>query len=379
MNNPCLLECSVDDQVLRLSEAGRVVATYPVSTAAKGVGQAEESFRTPVGRFRVAEKIGADAEPGTVFSARIPTGRWRPGDPVSGDLILTRIIRLEGLDPQNANTMERCIYIHGTNREDLLGSPASHGCIRMHNADVVELFDRIPEGTPLVVHPPTKRRGKLFFVDCDSTLSEIEGIDELARARGDAVFAEVVNLTEAAMNGEVPLDEVFGRRMELIQPDAAACAVVTQRYLETINPGMRSLIRGLKQRGWLPVIISGGFAPLIEPLACELEINHVEAVPLYLNPDGTYAGYGTRYPTTRNGGKNEVIREWSQAMLPEKMVMMGDGISDLETKGEVDLFIGYGGVVARDKVRSGADIWIEDEWQPDYLIEIIERQPSRLI
>ncbi|MCF7676247.1 MAG: L,D-transpeptidase, partial [Akkermansiaceae bacterium] len=61
-----------------------------------------------------------------------------------------------GLDPDNANTMDRCIYIHGTNREDLFGTPASHGCIRMRNADVIGLFDLVPEGTPMIIHPPAR-------------------------------------------------------------------------------------------------------------------------------------------------------------------------------------------------------------------------------
>ena len=102
----------------------------------------------------------------------------------------------------------------------------------------------------------------------------------------------------------------------------------------------------MKADGWTPIILSGGFAPLIRPLADALGIAHVEAVPLHFHPDGSYAGYGEDYPTTRNGGKPEVIREWKQAMLPEVVVMMGDGISDLEAKPEVDLFIGFGGVVS---------------------------------
>lgn len=372
MNPQFMLEVSVDDQCLVVSDAGRVLATYPVSTAARGVGNVEGSFRTPLGRFRIAEKLGADAAIGTIFKDRIPVGRWQPGDQTSEDLVLTRILRLDGLDPDNANTMARCIYIHGTNREDLIGSPASHGCIRMHHADLVELFDLVPEETPLVIHPPTRPRGRLFFVDCDSTLSAIEGIDELARARGDEVFAEVAGLTDAAMNGEIPLDEVFGRRIGLIRPDAAACETVTSLYLATIMPGMRGLIAGLKERGWQPVIVSGGFAPLIKPLAASLGIDAVEAVPLYLNPDGSYAGYGEDYPTTRNRGKNEVIREWRRAMLPGRVVMMGDGVSDLETKDDVDMFIGYGGVVVRDKVRAGADLWLGREFDCDDVLKSIE-------
>ncbi|QUE53279.1 HAD-IB family phosphatase [Luteolibacter ambystomatis] len=211
----------------------------------------------------------------------------------------------------------------------------------------------------MTITPPSNHRGKLFFFDCDSTLSTIEGIDELARVRGEKVYQDVVALTHAAMNGEIPLTDVFPRRMEIIQPDLETCEAVASLYIETITPGVRELVERLKADGWTLIILSGGFAPLIEPLARELGIDHVEAVPLHLDPEGRYAGYGSDYPTTRNGGKNEIIREWKAALRPNKVVMMGDGVSDLETKPDVDLFIGFGGVVRRPLVMNGSDLWIE--------------------
>jgi len=354
------LQVSIDDQKLRVFDAGNVVREFTISTATKGTGFQAGSFRTPTGRFRIAEKIGEGAEPGTIFVARTPVGVWVPGTlEDDDDLILTRILRLEGLNTENANTFDRFIYLHGTNREDLLGTPASHGCVRLSNPDIIELFNLVEPGTPLEILPPTRMRGKLFFFDCDSTLSSIEGIDELARSKGESVFHDVVALTNAAMNGEIPLDEVFPRRMDIIRPDRKTCEEVARLYIETITPGARELITKLKQDGWTPVILSGGFAPLIQPLARELGIDHVEAVPLAIKEDGTYGGYGIDYPTTRNGGKNEIIREWKAAMLPERVVMMGDGASDLETQPDVNLFVGYGGVIQRPKVKAGADVWIE--------------------
>lgn len=359
MSSDLQLLVSVDEQKLRLFGKEGQLKEYLISTAAKGIGFQEGSFRTPTGLFRIAEKIGDGAESGTIFSARVPVGTWHPGDTSDDDLILTRILRIDGLEPENANTFDRFIYLHGTNREDLLGQPASHGCIRMANQDIIELFDLVETNTPLEIAPPTRPRGKLFFFDCDSTLSSIEGIDELARARGEEVFEAVVSLTNAAMNGEIPLDEVFPRRMEIIQPDRKSCDAVAKLYIETITPGARELIARLKSEGWTPIILSGGFAPLIQPLARELGIEHVEAVPLQLREDGTYGGYGVDYPTTRGGGKNEIIREWKAALLPESVIMMGDGASDLETQPDVNLFVGYGGVVQRPKVKAGAGLWIE--------------------
>jgi phosphoserine phosphatase len=378
MNDPLMLAVSIDDQRLDLVENNQVVASYPVSTATKGVGFVDGSYRTPIGRFRVAEKVGHDEIPGTVFRNREPQGLWLPGNLTNEDLILTRILRLDGLDAANANTLDRNIYIHGTNREDLLGTPASHGCIRMRNAEVLELFRKVPEGTLVVIHPPTRKRGKVIFLDCDSTLSGIEGIDELARARGHVIFEEIVALTNAAMNGEVPLDEVFGRRMEIIRPTQSMADRVAIRYLETVTPGMSELVSGLQARGWLTVILSGGFAPLIEPLARSLGIEHIEAVPLYFDHDGNYAGYGADYPTTRSGGKNVIIREWRQAMLPERVVMIGDGVSDLETKPDVDMFVGFGGVVAREPVRRGADYWLSEMIAESQMLDVIDGGTDRL-
>ncbi len=366
------LEVSIDDQTLKVIEGDQCIRRFDISTATKGMGFTMNSYRTPTGRFRVAEKIGDGEASCTIFKQRVPAGMWQPGAAAEGDLVLSRILRLEGLDAENLNTFERFIYIHGTNHEDKLGQPASQGCIRLRNEEVIELFDMVSEGIELEIQTATKRGVKLFFIDCDSTLSTIEGIDELARGKGGDVFERVVELTNAAMNGEIPIGEVFPRRMEMIRPDRELCDAVAALYVETIVPGAEEMIRELKEAGWLPVILSGGFAPLIQPLAERLGIAHVEAVPLYFHEDGSYKGYGEDYPTTRNLGKNEVIREWKQALLPERVVMMGDGMSDLETKPDVDDFIGFGGVVARPKIEKGSDHWLADMADRSVLKGIIE-------
>lgn len=353
------IEISLDRQELDLFRGDQLIRTYRISSGEKGMGFEEGSFRTPTGRFAIAGKIG-DGEPvHTRFNARVPVGIWNPENGDKGDLILSRILRLDGLDEENANTLERYIYIHGTNREDQIGTPSSHGCIRLANADMIEVFDMIPEGASVTIHPLSIPKAKLLFVDCDSTLSAIEGIDELARLADTATFAEVVTLTDAAMNGDVPLDEVFGKRMEIIKPNKAMAEVVSRLYIENIVPGAQEFIAEAKSKGWIPVILSGGFEPLIRPLADFLGINHVEAVPLFFNEAGAYAGYGTDYATTRNLGKNEIIREWKHATLSARVVMIGDGVSDLETKPDVDAMIGFGAVVAREKVMQGADFRLD--------------------
>jgi phosphoserine phosphatase len=199
---------------------------------------------------------------------------------------------------------------------------------------------------------------KLIIFDCDSTLSAIEGIDELAREKGTTIFNEVVALTNAAMNGKVSLDEVFARRLEIIQPDLATCEKVEQLYIDTIEPTAFETISTLKQRGYTPIILSGGFKRLIEPLAVVLGIERIEAVPLDLDEDGNYVKFDTSYPTTYNGGKPEIIAKLKEEFSPERIIMVGDGVSDLETKPKVDLFIGYGKYTDREKVREGADYFI---------------------
>lgn len=370
------IEVSIDRQELTLIRGGETVGVWPVSTAEKGVGFTEGSFRTPTGRFKIGEMIGDGATPDTIFRGRLPDGTW-DGTADARDLILSRILRLEGLDPENRNSLERFIYIHGTNHEERLGQPASCGCVRMSREDSITLFDMVEPEVEVIIHPPTGRRGKLIFFDCDSTLSSIEGIDELARAAGPEAFARVEALTHAAMNGEIPLDEVFPKRMECIAPDRELCDRVAKQYIDTVTPGAAALIGDLQSAGWTPVILSGGFEPLIRPLAAELGIRHVEAVPLHFDDEGNYSGYGRDYPTTRNGGKPEIIKEWKQALLPEKVVMVGDGISDLESGDACDLFIGFGGVVEREAVKSGSGLWITgfEQLAVDKLEESLHSSP----
>ena len=360
MNPKTRIEISLDRQTLDLFSDGTHVRTFTISSGEKGMGFGEGSFRTPTGRLAISEKIGEGEPVYTRFVARVPVGTWSPGSFTEDDLILSRILRLEGLDSENANTMDRYIYIHGTNQEGQLGQPASHGCIRLGNMDMMSLYDAVDIGTEVCIAPLSKSKSKLLFLDCDSTLSSIEGIDELARFSGPGVFAQVVELTNAAMDGRVPLGDVFGERMKIIRPNREIAEKVSRCYKENIVPGVESMIEKAKGRGWMPVILSGGFAPLIAPLARHLGIRHIEAVPLHFDDSGVYSGYGEDYATTRNMGKNEIIREWREAMLPERVIMIGDGVSDLETKPDVDVMVGFGGVAEREKVKKGADVWLTD-------------------
>jgi L,D-transpeptidase YbiS len=144
------LRVSVSAQRLDLvDDSGRIIRSFPVSTAKKGTGSEPDSHKTPLGWHRVCEKIGDGTAPGTQFVGRKPTGRvWQPTDPVEEkNLVLTRILWLDGEETQNRTSKDRYIYIHGTNREDLIGTPASAGCVCLKNSDVVELYSLVPVGT----------------------------------------------------------------------------------------------------------------------------------------------------------------------------------------------------------------------------------------
>ena len=199
---------------------------------------------------------------------------------------------------------------------------------------------------------------KLICFDCDSTLSAIEGIDELARVRGPEVFARVEEQTREAMDGKIPVEAVFGRRLEVIQPRQADIAAIGRQYIGQIEPTALATVVQLKAVGWTPLIVSGGFRPIIVPLAAHLGITRIEAVDLYFDAAGNYTGYDEKFPTTRSGGKPEIMRALKAELQPSRLVMVGDGVSDLETKPEVDLFVGFGGYVERPKVKAGAPAFI---------------------
>jgi lipoprotein-anchoring transpeptidase ErfK/SrfK len=144
------IHISVRDQLLRLKCDDKILGSYPVSTSRFGVGSEEGSMKTPIGRFRIAEKIGADLPAGTIFQSRVPLDPSGP-PPQNDDHVLSRILWLDGLEAHNSNTRDRFIYIHGTNHEDEIGQPASHGCIRMKNADLIAIFDQVPLDAEVII------------------------------------------------------------------------------------------------------------------------------------------------------------------------------------------------------------------------------------
>lgn len=212
----------------------------------------------------------------------------------------------------------------------------------------------------------------LIFFDCDSTLSTIEGIDELAKLAGKE--DEIAALTNKAMNGELDLKDVYGARLDAIKPTKAQLKAVEERYWETRVPDAAEVINALHYLGKKVFVISGGLAEPVRGFARRLGIHpqNVRAVELEYNE---LSGNWWRYhdssqlaqqkfmdfyegPLTVSSGKPDVVNELT-GNERGKRLFIGDGASDLATQSMVDLFVGFGGVVARDNVREPANVWLE--------------------
>lgn len=196
----------------------------------------------------------------------------------------------------------------------------------------------------------------IICFDCDSTLSKIEGIDELAR-RVD-LGEEMAALTDSAMNGEVPLEAVYDRRLSLIKPDQNAIDWLADLYIDTMVDDVEDVFKTLLKKGKQVHIISGGLRQAILPLAEKLRLSadHVHAVDIFFNQDGSYQRFDSVSPLAKTGGKARVCEALKNGT--SKLVMIGDGQTDLESKQVGALFIGFGGVVERKAVREQADYFV---------------------
>ncbi len=206
---------------------------------------------------------------------------------------------------------------------------------------------------------------RFAFFDVDSTLVTIEGIDVLAG--GDP---EVARLTCASMNGEIPLDQVYARRLEMIRPGREQVEQLAFTYLRSLVDGAKATIAALQKGGVVVHLVTAGVQQAVLPLADELNIprRNVHAVALMFDAVGGYEDFDRRSFLTRPGGKELVVRD-IRARSHGKAAFVGDGVSDLEAKPAVDLFIGFGGVVVRPRVKENADVYITS--LPDVLSHLL--------
>lgn len=195
----------------------------------------------------------------------------------------------------------------------------------------------------------------IICFDCDSTLSKIEGIDELARREG--LGTEMARLTNAAMNGEVKLEAVYGQRLSAIRPNKQSIDWLAEAYIAERVDGVEEVFAQLLALGKTVHIVSGGLRQAILPLARYLGLPEaqVHAVDVYFNKDGSYQHFEENSPLARNGGKAEICR---QLLKPDsKLAMVGDGNTDMEAKQAGAYVVGFGGVVDRAIVRELADVY----------------------
>ena len=192
---------------------------------------------------------------------------------------------------------------------------------------------------------------RTVFFDCDSTLSSIEGIDELGREFRE----QVVPLTDAAMRGEVSLESVYARRLAIIRPSHSDVERVGRLYVRTLVPGAADTVVALQAVGVAVYIISGGLRPAVLHVARALGVPaaRVFAVDVSFHPDGSFAGFEEDSALARRGGKPALIASLGPFARPSMMV--GDGSTDLEARTVVDHFVAFAGVEERANVVAGAD------------------------
>lgn len=199
-------------------------------------------------------------------------------------------------------------------------------------------------------------RFRTVIFDCDSTLAALEGIEELAAGHRE----QVRRLTELAMEGTLRLEEVYARRLELARPSRTAVERLGERYVERLVPGAERVVRELQDAGVEVWILSAGLAPAVRRLARHLGIpeHQVAAVEVSFDPRGAYAGFDVTSPLTRSGGKRTWI-ETARSRLPSPIMLVGDGITDLEARPAVDLFVAFAGVARRPLVVAQADVVLD--------------------
>ncbi len=211
---------------------------------------------------------------------------------------------------------------------------------------------RVPAGDAAGPERPSPPFGVIVF-DCDSTLSSIEGIEELKAGLEPVAIHAIAALTARAMDGEVPLEEVYGERLGIIRPTESDVEAVGRLYRATVLPGVEDTVHALRYLGKEVAVISGGLAPPVRALASYLGVpsDRVWAVGIEFGPDGQYAGFDDGSPLARKGGKAEVI---SAAFPDQSVALVGDGATDAEAKGVCERFVAFTGVVERpDVVRQG--------------------------
>lgn len=202
------------------------------------------------------------------------------------------------------------------------------------------------------------RRFNSVVLDVDSTLAGVEGIDWLAALRGPAAEAQSAELTDKAMQGLIPLEEIYGQRLRAVRPTRAEIEALSRVYVQRMAPMARETVAELRDAGVHITIASGGFEQAILPLATELGMSaeQVHAVRLYFDEGGEYAGYDENSLLARQFGKRDTIAGLG---LDSPVLAVGDGITDSEIAEVADAFAVFTGFIRREAVVARADHVLE--------------------
>jgi phosphoserine phosphatase len=198
-----------------------------------------------------------------------------------------------------------------------------------------------------------------IILDVDSTLSDVEGIDWLAAQRGSEIEIWSAGLTERAMQGEIPIEAVYGERMRIVKPTLPEIRELGKVYIERMATGAAETIAQLRANEVEVVMVSGGLREAILPLARELGVaeENVYAVSVFFDEDGAYAGFDDASLLTRQSGKRTIV---GQMHLKGPILAVGDGMTDCEIKSVVQGFAAFTGFMRREAVIEQADYVIEN-------------------
>lgn len=198
---------------------------------------------------------------------------------------------------------------------------------------------------------------KSVVLDVDSTLSGIEGIDWLASLRGEEQLRRIASLTQEAMEGGLPLEQVYGKRLAAVRPRRNEIDALGRAYVAEVAPGAPLVIRELHKNGVQVVLVSGGIRSAIIPLAMDVGIGleDLHAVRVRFDALGAYAGYDSASPLTTSTGKRDVVAGLS---LPRPILAVGDGSTDVAMRDVVDTFGAFTGFATRQAVVDVADVVI---------------------
>ncbi|XP_022194688.1 phosphoserine phosphatase isoform X2 [Nilaparvata lugens] len=196
--------------------------------------------------------------------------------------------------------------------------------------------------------------------DVDSTVIQEEGIDELAKYCGHG--EDIANMTRCAMSGSLDFRQSLAMRLDLIRPSMSQVRDFVREKPARLTPGIKKLVEHLHRRVVDVYLISGGFRGIIGPVALELNIplQNIYANKLKFYLTGEYAGFDENEPTSKSGGKGEVIRILKKNHGYSNVVMIGDGMTDFEACPPADAFIGYGGNVIREEVKKRCSWYVTD-------------------